>query len=114
MPSSWVYMMANRWNSVLYTGVTSNLIQRVQEHKRKKYPSSFTARYNCDKLIWFEEHSDIRVAITREKQLKNWKREWKDALVVAMNSHWKVLSEEWELKGSAGTAAQGRSDEDVQ
>jgi putative endonuclease len=95
MPQSWVYMMANRWNSVLYTGVTSNLNVRVSEHKQHKYPSSFTARYNCEKLVWFEEHNDIVVAIAREKQLKNWKRAWKDVLVVERNPEWKDLSEEW-------------------
>ena len=95
MPQSWVYMMASRWNSALYTGVTSNLNVRVSEHKQHKYPSSFTARYNCEKLVWFEEHNDIVVAIAREKQLKNWKRAWKDALVVERNPEWKDLSEEW-------------------
>ncbi len=95
MPQSWVYMMANRWNSALYTGVTSDLSKRVLEHKQRKDPTSFTARYNCEKLVWFEEHDDIEEAIAREKQLKNWKREWKDALVVKMNPQWKDLSENW-------------------
>ncbi len=95
MPQSWVYMMANRWNSALYTGVTSKLPKRVLEHKQHKYPTSFTARYNCEKLVWYEEHNDINVAIAREKQLKNWKRAWKDALVVERNPEWKDLSEEW-------------------
>ena len=87
--------MANRWNSALYTGVTSDLSKRVLEHKQRKDPTSFTARYNCEKLVWFEEHDDIEEAIAHEKQLKNWKREWKDALVVKMNPQWKDLSENW-------------------
>ncbi len=99
MPQSWVYMMANRWNSVLYTGVTSKLPVRMLEHKQHKYRTSFTARYNCEKLVWYEEHNDINVAIAREKQLKNWKRAWKDALVVERNPEWKDLSGEWGVDG---------------
>lgn len=105
MPQSWVYMMANRWNSVLYTGVTGDLVARVFEHKEHKDPASFTARYNCEKLVWFEEFQNIETAIAREKQLKNWKREWKDALVVKSNPEWKDLSDAWELDGDKRVAA---------
>jgi putative endonuclease len=97
MRRSWVYMMANRWKNVLYIGVTSKLMQRVIDHKTKRYPGSFTARYNCDMLVWYQEFNDIRAAITKEKQLKNWKREWKERLVNEMNPGWFDLSLEWDL-----------------
>lgn len=81
----WVYFMANARNTVLYVGVTNDIARRVQEHKEYKDPKSFTARYNADKLVWFEAHSNIKAAIAREKQLKDWKRAWKDALIDETN-----------------------------
>ena len=95
MHQSWVYIMANRWNSTLYVGVTSDLQARVADHQAMKDPKAFTARYNCVKLVWYEEHSDVATAIVREKQLKNWKRDWKDALVVKENPNWLDLSDGW-------------------
>ena len=77
--------MANARNTVLYVGVTNDIARRVQEHKEHKDPKSFTARYNADKLVWFEEHSNIKAATAREKQLKDWKRAWKDALIDETN-----------------------------
>ncbi|GGK13407.1 endonuclease [Yeosuana aromativorans] len=70
MKKSHVYFMTNKNNTVIYIGVTANLLKRVYEHKTKKYKSAFTSKYNCDKLVYFEEYSDITQAITREKQLK--------------------------------------------
>ncbi len=96
MNQYWVYIMSNRWNTTIYVGVTNDLQRRVQEHKDHQHKNSFTARYNVDKLVWSEEHNDINVAIAREKQLKNWKREWKDALIKKENPEWKDLSAEWE------------------
>lgn len=63
--------MTNKINSVLYTGVTSNLDKRVFEHKNKKHKESFTSRYNCNKVVWYEITNSIESAIAREKQIKN-------------------------------------------
>ena len=87
--------MANVNNSVLYVGVTNNLKRRVLEHKNNINIDSFTEKYNCYKLVYFEKINDIRTAIMREKQLKNWKREWKDRLVKKHNPEWIDLSVEW-------------------
>ena len=77
--------MANAHNTVLYVGVTNDIERRVKEHKEHLDPRSFTARYNVEKLVWYEAHDSIIAAIAREKQLKNWKREWKDALISETN-----------------------------
>jgi putative endonuclease len=87
--------MSNKYHGVLYIGVTDNLIERVKEHKLKIYPNSFTARYNCDKLIYFEELDNGLNATTREKQLKKWKREWKVKLIEEMNFTWMDISLNW-------------------
>lgn len=87
----WVYIMANARNTVLYIGVTNDLARRVKEHKDHIDPKSFTARYNVEKLVWHEAHQSILAAIAREKQLKNWKRAWKEALIAEMNTEWKDL-----------------------
>ena len=89
--NSHVYIMANTYNTVLYVGVTSNLAKRVWEHKSGENKDCFTFIYNCHKLVYCEEYSDIRDAIRREKQLKNWKREWKNALVNKVNPSWNEL-----------------------
>ena len=90
----WVYMMANARNTVLYVGVTNNLERRVKEHKEHLDPRSFTARYNVEKLVWYEAHQRITAAIVREKQLKEWKRAWKERLIREMNPEWKDLAAE--------------------
>lgn len=77
----------------MYIGVTNNLARRVFEHKNK-LADGFTKRYNVDKLVYFEDTPDIRAAIEREKQLKGWVRERKNALVEKTNPAWKDLSEE--------------------
>lgn len=89
--------MTNKPNGVLYIGVTDNINERVKEHKLKVYSKSFTARYNCDKLIYFEEFEDGNKAIIREKQFKKWKREWKINLINDMNPNWNDLSMNWNL-----------------
>jgi len=78
----------------MYIGVTNNLERRVYEHKTKMVPG-FTEKYNVDKLVYFEETSDVRAAIAREKEIKKWRREKKNNLVVAVNPEWKDLSEGW-------------------
>jgi len=95
MKQSAVYFITNKNNTVLYIGVTSNLEKRIFQHKNKTYKNSFTARYNCNKLVYFEVFSDITNAIKREKQLKNGNRKRKNALVNKENPEWKDLSEGW-------------------
>ena len=89
--------MNNRPNGVLYIGLTDNLDERVKEHKLKVYPKSFTSKYNCDKLIYFETFEDGLQAIKREKLFKKWKREWKIKLIEEMNPSWTDLSTNWNL-----------------
>lgn len=87
--------MSNKHQGVICVGVTDNLIERVKEHKLKIYPNSFTAKYNCDKLIYFEEWGNGLEATLREKQLKKWKRDWKVNLIEDMNPTWMDISINW-------------------
>ena len=89
-----VYFMTNKNNTVLYIGLTSELVKRVYQHKIKTY-KGFTSKYNCDKLVYFEVYSDINEAISREKQLKNGNRKRKNELVNEANPDWNDLSEGW-------------------
>ena len=89
-----VYIMASGKNGTLYIGVTDNLLLRVQQHKDKKDPKSFTAQYNVNQLVYFETTNDIGAAIYREKQLKKWNRDWKTKLIESGNPNWKDLYEE--------------------
>ena len=86
--------MANKNNTVIYVGVTSDLVKRVYQHKTKKY-KGFTSRYNCDKLVYYEEFTNINQAIAREKQLKAGSRKRKDELINSMNNEWNDLSDGW-------------------
>jgi putative endonuclease len=88
-----VYMMASKRNGTLYLGVTSDLIRRVWQHKHRELPG-FTSQYAVSRLVWFEATPDIAVAIAREKQLKNWKRDWKIALIEKSNPYWLDLYED--------------------
>ncbi|MCF8361576.1 MAG: GIY-YIG nuclease family protein [Prolixibacteraceae bacterium] len=114
---AYIYFLTNQHNNILYTGVTNNLARRIAEHKAK-INKGFTYKYNCDKLVYFESLSSITDAIKREKQLKNWKRAWKDALVNEENAAWKDLSEEigvdeelvFAVKEHYGIAGQARND----
>ena len=85
--------MTNQHNNVLYLGVTNDIVRRVAEHKAK-INKGFTYKYNCDKLVYYEMFNSMEDAIAREKQLKNWKREWKNKLVIDFNSKWNDLSEQ--------------------
>jgi len=89
-----IYIMTNERHTTLYVGVTSELYNRVVEHKEKKYPKSFTARYNLDKLVYFEIFHSIEEAIAREKQIKGGSRKAKEKLIQSMNPDWKDLFEE--------------------
>jgi putative endonuclease len=84
--------MTNKNNKVLYIGVTNNIIRRISEHKTK-INTGFTKKYNCNKLVYYEISNSMITAIEREKQLKNWKRCWKDELVKSFNPRWLDLSQ---------------------
>ena len=92
-----VYIMSNKPNWVLYIGVTDNLDERVKEHKLKVYPQSFTAKYNCDKLVYFEKFENGEEAVKKEKQMKKWKRDWKIGLIEDFNPNWVDISLNWKL-----------------
>ncbi len=94
-----VYIMASK-SRALYTGVTSNLEQRVYQHKNKLI-AGFTSKYNIDRLVYFDLTSDILSAIEKEKQIKGWKREKKIALIEIGNPTWQDLSETWNLKAES-------------
>lgn len=85
------YIMTNKNNTVLYVGTTSDLKDRIQKHKDKVYKKSFTAKYNINKLVYFETHADMESAIKREKQLKGGSRDKKIALIVDVNPDWRDL-----------------------
>ena len=87
----YVYILANNTNVSIYTGVTKDLIRRVYEHRHEQDPASFTARYHIHKLVYFEETSDVRAAIAREKQIKSWKRVKKNQLIEQTNPVWADL-----------------------
>jgi putative endonuclease len=88
-----VYIMASR-SGVLYIGITSDLESRVNQHKTGAY-DGFTKRYNCHRLVYYEGYDRVQTAIAREKQLKDFARAKKIALIEAMNPRWKDLSESW-------------------
>ncbi|MFT6201728.1 MAG: putative endonuclease [Granulosicoccus sp.] len=85
-----VYILTNKKYGTLYIGVTSNITQRIWQHKNNFVPG-FTKKYKLHHLVWYECHQDMYSAISREKQLKNWKREWKIALIEEKNSGWNDL-----------------------
>ena len=87
-----VYIMTNEHHTVLYTGVTSNLNERINQHLTGKYPNSFTTRYNIRKLVWFEKFNPMNDAIKREKQLKAGSRNRKLELINRLNPGWIDLS----------------------
>jgi putative endonuclease len=88
-----VYIMTNQHHTVFYTGVTSDLIARVRQHRANFFPKSFTARYNAMVLIYYEAHGSITEAIAREKQVKAYSRAKKIKLIERMNPDWKDLYE---------------------
>ena len=87
----YVYILTNERNSVLYTGVTNDLLRRVYEHKHHLDKGSFTAQYNIEKLVYYEVTSDVESAIVREKQIKGWSRKRKNKLVENKNPTWEEL-----------------------
>jgi putative endonuclease len=85
-----IYILASQRNGTLYIGVTSNLIKRVWEHK-SDFTDGFTKTYKVHDLVWYEIHETIEAAIKREKQLKEWKRQWKIDLIEKVNPYWNDL-----------------------
>jgi len=93
----YIYILTNRTNNVLYNGVTSNLRNRILEHKTKKYKNSFTNKYNVNKLVYFEPFTHIEDAISREKQIKAGSRQKKIDLVNIFNPKWNDLFDKIEV-----------------
>ena len=89
-----VYIMSSRKNGTIYTGVTSDLMKRVWEHKNNVI-KGFTSQYGVHRLVYYEESSDMQSAFNREKQIKGWLRQKKITLIESMNPEWKDLSEGW-------------------
>ena len=87
----YVYILTNENGNVLYTGITNDLIRRVYEHKNHLDKGSFTARYNVEKLVYYETTNDVESAIAREKQIKGWNRKRKNKLVESKNPNWNDL-----------------------
>ena len=97
----YVYMITTQKNTALYTGITSDLIHRIWQHKEGLI-KGFTKKYNVKKLVYFEEYKDVQEAIHREKCIKRWKREWKEKLIEKMNPEWKNLCKDDMIPASAG------------
>jgi putative endonuclease len=89
-----VYILASARNGTLYTGVTSALQSRIQQHKLGIF-EGFSKTYGCKALVWYERHATMFDAIQREKRIKRWRREWKLALIEGQNPQWRDLSEDW-------------------
>jgi putative endonuclease len=92
MKDYYIYILTNKKHGTLYIGITNNLMRRIYEHKNGII-KGFTKKYNLDKLVYFEQTTDINAAIQREKRLKKWNRAWKIELIESINSEWKDLSE---------------------
>jgi len=90
MKQYYVYILASKRNGTLYIGVTNNLLKRVYEHKNN-FIDGFTKKYNVHNLVYYETAEDIISAITREKQMKKWRRQWKIELIEKENSEWEDL-----------------------
>lgn len=87
----YVYILTNQYNTVFYTGVTNNILKRTFEH-RVGLIEGFTKKYKVKKLVYLEEYNDVKEAIAREKQLKNWKRKWKIELIEKINPEFRDMS----------------------
>ena len=93
----YIYILTNKNNTTLYVGVTSQLKERIYEHKTGKYKKSFSYRYNLKKIVYYEGFSTIEEAISREKQIKSGSRKKKEDLINALNPEWKDLYDEIEV-----------------
>ena len=93
MKQAFVYILASARNGTLYTGVTSDLVQRIWQHKND-LADGFTKKYGVHTLVWHEAHATMESAIGREKAIKDWRRAWKLRLIEAMNPQWRDLYED--------------------
>ncbi len=95
----YIYITTNQKRTVLYTGVTNNLDVRVEQHRQDSASKkkTFAAKYHCCNLIYYEYYSDIRIAITREKEIKGWVRKKKVVLIAAFNREWRFLNDPAEI-----------------
>jgi putative endonuclease len=89
----YLYILASRRNGTLYVGVTSDLVERIGEH-RQKLVEGFTKKYEVTNLVYYEAFEEIRAAIVRERQIKEWKRKWKTDLIQSVNPYWRDLYED--------------------
>jgi putative endonuclease len=89
-----VYLMASKRNGTLYLGVTTNLPARAHQH-RERLIEGFSQKYGCTILVWFEQHSQLTVAVAREKEIKKWRRSWKLELIEKSNPQWRDLYEDF-------------------
>jgi len=96
MKTYYTYILTHERNHLFYVGVTNNIERRISEH-RKSTHGTHVGRYNITKLVYFEKHSDVRIAIRREKTIKKWKREWKINIITEQNPNWDDLSKDWNL-----------------
>ncbi|SMG41801.1 GIY-YIG nuclease family protein [Arenibacter troitsensis] len=94
MKKSNVYLLTNKYNTVIYVGVTTDLVRRIYEHKTGVF-RGFSYRYNCTKLVYYEEYSNMDMAIEREKQIKAGNRRRKEYLIRSTNPEWVDLAKEW-------------------
>jgi len=92
----YTYILTHERNHIFYVGITNNIERRISEHKESTH-GTHVGRYNIKKLVYFEEHSDVRIDIKREKTIKKWKREWKRNIITEQNPEWLDLSSEWNL-----------------
>lgn len=92
MKQGFVYILANKKNGTIYVGITSDLIKRIYEHKNKLI-NGFSRKYNLTNLVYYEVHDNIEEATNRERQIKNWHRQWKINLIEKNNPNWNDLSE---------------------
>lgn len=103
MKTYYIYILASKANGTLYVGVTNDLSRRNFEHITGR-PGSFTQKYNVKRLVYFEETNDIDTAILREKQLKNWHRQWKINLIESTNPLWEDLSTKYRMGAETSSA----------
>ncbi len=94
MKNYYVYILSNWDNKVLYIGITNNIVKRIYEYKNKLV-KGFSEKYNLNKLVYYESTGNVISAIEREKQIKNWHREWKNNLIKKENPYWKDLSKDF-------------------
>jgi len=92
----YTYILTHEREYIFYVGVTNNIERRMSEHKGATF-GTHVGHYNIKKLVYFEEHSDVRIAIRREKTIKKWKKQWKINIITEMNPEWNDLSDDWDL-----------------